>query len=94
MLRVRQLRWLLRRDAAFHVCFLCAVPASEVLSTEVRLELSMILEETSSRIVYATGSARLVQRARSIEKLKKEESKIINNFRPINSLELVRVKGI
>jgi len=84
VLRVRQSRWLLRRDALFLVCFLCAVPVLEGLSTEARLEQSMILEETSLRIVCAICSAPFVQRARSIEKLKREGSKIINNFRPID----------
>jgi hypothetical protein len=67
VLRVRQLRWLLRRDAVFLVCFLSAVLA---------LERSMILEETSLRIACAIGAAHLVQRARSIEKLKREASNI------------------
>ena len=92
MLRVRQSRWLLRRDAALLACFLCVMAASEGLSTEARLELSMILEETSLRIVYVTASARLAQRVKSIEKLKREESKIINNFRPKDSFELFRVE--
>jgi hypothetical protein len=76
VLRVRQLRWLLRRDAVFLVCFLSAVLALEGLSTEARLERSMILEETSLRIACAIGAAHLVQRARSIEKLKREASNI------------------
>ena len=80
MLRVRQLRWLLRRDVAFLACFPCVAAASEVRSIGARSEPSMTSEETSLRIAYAIGAARHVQQVRSIEKRKREASKIMNNF--------------